>query len=166
MTSWTVANQAPLSMEFSRQEYWNGLLFASPGDILSPGIEPRSSALEADFFTAWATREAHKKPLVKVNALVAQLCPTLCNSMNCSPPGSSVHGILQATTLEWVAISPLQGIFPTQGSNLGLLHCRQILCHPGQTGRVDYFTFCSQSSWTARVSIQHNTVCVREWEQR
>ena len=42
-------------------------------------------------------------------------CPTLCDDMDCSPPGSSVHGILQARILEWAAISCflLQGIFPT-----------------------------------------------------
>ena len=45
---WTVACQAPLSMGFSRQEYWNGLPFPSPGDLPNPGIEPRSSALQAD----------------------------------------------------------------------------------------------------------------------
>ena len=45
---WTVAHQAPLSMEFSRQEYWSGLLFPSPGDLPDPGIEPGSSALQAD----------------------------------------------------------------------------------------------------------------------
>ena len=39
VTPWTVARQAPLSMEFSRQEYWSGLLFPSPGDLLDPGIE-------------------------------------------------------------------------------------------------------------------------------
>ena len=42
---------------------------------------------------------------MKVKMLVAQLCPTLCDPMDCSPPGSSVHGILQARILEWVAIS-------------------------------------------------------------
>ena len=41
----------------------------------------------------------------KVKELVSQSCLTLCNPMDCSPPGSSVHGILQARTLEWVAIS-------------------------------------------------------------
>ena len=41
--------------------------------------------------------------------LVTQLCPTLCDPMDCSPPGSSVHGILQARTLEWVAISSSRG---------------------------------------------------------
>ena len=40
MTLWTVALQAPLSMEFHRQEYWNGLPFLSPGDLPDPGIEP------------------------------------------------------------------------------------------------------------------------------
>ena len=45
---WTVAHQAPLSMEFFRQEYWNGLPFPSPGDLPDPGIEPGSPALQAD----------------------------------------------------------------------------------------------------------------------
>ena len=47
-TSWITAYQAPLSMEFSRQEYWSGLPFPSPGDLPDPGIEPRSPALQAD----------------------------------------------------------------------------------------------------------------------
>ena len=48
VTPWTVAHQAPLSMGFFRQEYWNGLPFPSPGDIPNPRIEHRSSALQAD----------------------------------------------------------------------------------------------------------------------
>ena len=47
-TPWTVAHQAPPSMEFSGQEYWSGLPFPSPGDLLDPGIEPGSPALQAD----------------------------------------------------------------------------------------------------------------------
>ena len=47
-TPWTVAYQAPQSMEFSRQEYWSGLPFPSPGDLPHPGIEPVSPTLEAD----------------------------------------------------------------------------------------------------------------------
>ena len=61
---------------------------------------------------------------------VAQSCLTLCNPMDGSPPGSSVHGILQARVLEWVVISSSQGSSLTQGSHPGLLrllHCRQIL---------------------------------------
>ena len=45
---WTVAYQAPPSMGFSRQEYWHGLPFPSPGDLPVPGIEPRSPALQTD----------------------------------------------------------------------------------------------------------------------
>ena len=48
VTPWTVAQQAPLSMGFSRQEYWGGLPFPPPGDLPTPGIEPRSPALQAD----------------------------------------------------------------------------------------------------------------------
>ena len=48
MTLWTVARQASLSMEFSRQKYRSGLPFPSPGDLPDPGIEPRSPALQAD----------------------------------------------------------------------------------------------------------------------
>ena len=47
-TPWTVAYQAPPSMGFSRQEYWSGLPFPSPGDLPNPGIEPGSPALQAD----------------------------------------------------------------------------------------------------------------------
>ena len=48
VTPWTIACQAPLPMGFSRQEYWSGLLFPSPGDLSDPGIEPRSPALQAE----------------------------------------------------------------------------------------------------------------------
>ena len=54
-TPWTVAHQAPLFMGCSRQEYWNGLPFPSPGHLLDPGIEPMtlaSPALARRFFTA------------------------------------------------------------------------------------------------------------------
>ena len=47
-TLWTVAHQAPLSTGFSRQEYWSGLPFSSPGDFPNPGVKPRSPALQVD----------------------------------------------------------------------------------------------------------------------
>ena len=75
VTPWTIARQAPRSMEFSRHEYWSGLPFPSP--IMK----------------------------VKSEREVAQSCPTLGDPMDCSLPGSSVHGIFQARVLEWVAIS-------------------------------------------------------------
>ena len=48
VTPWTVAYQAPLSVGFSREEYWSGLPFPSPGDLPNPGIKPGSPALQAD----------------------------------------------------------------------------------------------------------------------
>ena len=48
VTPWTVAHQAPLSIGFSRQAYWSGLPFPSPGDLPNPGVEPRSPALQSD----------------------------------------------------------------------------------------------------------------------
>ena len=69
-----------------------------------------------------------------VCVLVTESCLTLCDPMDYSPPGSSVHRMLQARTLEWVAMPSSRGIFPTQGLNPGLLHCRQILYHPSHPG--------------------------------
>jgi len=74
-TPWTAAHQAPPSLGFSRQEHWSGLPFPSP---------------------------MHKR---KSESEVAQSCPTLSDPMDCSLPGSSVHGIFQARVLEWVAIA-------------------------------------------------------------
>ena len=51
-TPWTVAYQTSPSRGFSRQEYWSGLPFSSPGDLPDPGIEPRSPALQADALTS------------------------------------------------------------------------------------------------------------------
>ena len=69
---------------------------------------------------------------------VTQSCPTLCDPMDCSPSGSSVHGIFQAIVLEWIAISFSRGSSQprdrTQGSNPGLLHCRQMLYHLSHQG--------------------------------
>ena len=62
VTPWTVACQAPLSMGFSRKEYWSGLPFPPPGDLPDPMIEPISfisSTLAGGFFTTSSTWEAH-----------------------------------------------------------------------------------------------------------
>ena len=92
-----VACQAPLSMGFSRQKYWNGLPRPAPGDIPNPGIKPMSltsPALAGGFFTTSATWKAWSYVSV-----------ALCNPLDCSPPRSSVPGVFQARILEWVAIS-------------------------------------------------------------
>ena len=92
VTPWTVAPQAPLSMEFSRQEYWSGLLFPSPGDLPNPGIKPRFPALQADSLLSEPPGKLHQF------SSVAQSCPTLCDPMNCSTPGLSVHHQLPELT--------------------------------------------------------------------
>ena len=97
-TPWTVAHQALPSVGFSRQEYWSGLPFPPPGDLLNPGIEPRSPALQADSLPA----EPQGKPK---NTGVGRL-------------------------------SLLQGIFPTQEPNQGLLPCRWILYQLSYQGRL------------------------------
>ena len=85
--SWTGVHQAPLSIEFSRQEYWNGLLFPSPGDLPNPGIEPRSSVLQADrFFTVWATREV---PPVRM-AIIKRSTDKKCRR-GCGEKGTLLH---------------------------------------------------------------------------
>ena len=110
MTPWTVASQASLTMEFSRQEYWSGLPFFPPGDFPDPGIKTASlvsPALADGFFTT-------APPIGNYTAAAAakslQSCPTLCDPIDGSPPGSPVPGILQARTLEWVAIYTIRSI--------------------------------------------------------
>ena len=147
-TPWTVASQAPLFVEFSRQEYWSSHWLGShslQGNLPDPGIKPRSPTLQADstpsepsgkpiivkkahhllstFIIYWAHLSficlAHSILLLLVfntyensgseilnnsihtsAAKSLQSCLTLCNLMDCSPPGSSIRGILQARILE------------------------------------------------------------------
>ena len=73
------------------------------------------------------------------HAQLLQSCPALCNSMDCTPPGSSVHGESPGKNTEVDCHSLFQGIFPTQGWNLGLLHCRRSfyqLSHQGSPLQV------------------------------
>ena len=104
LTPWTVASQTPLSTEFSRQQSWSGLPFPFPGDLPDPGWN--LGFLHCGrILHYWATKGALFNGWVKI----AQSCPTLCDPVDCSLPGSSVHGILQARILEWVAISFSRG---------------------------------------------------------
>ena len=123
---------------------WSGWPCPPPGDLPSPGIEPRSSSLLADFFyhlshqgslriLEWVVYPMPRGPpnpgvepgslVLQVDSLPPELpgkpnilhaataakllqsCPTLCDAIDSSPPGSPIPGILQARTLEWVAIS-------------------------------------------------------------
>ena len=82
---------------------------------------------------AW-TSELSLFSLLKVK--VAQSCLTLCDPMDCGPPDSSVHGVLQARILEWVAIPFSKKSVLTQGLNRSPLHCRQILYNLGHQGSL------------------------------
>ena len=107
-TLWTVAHQAPLSMGFSRQEYWSGLSFPTSGDLPNPGIKSASPASLLHWqvgslpLSHQGSRKGHKKHLIKVQLL--------------KNTGVGCHFLLQ-------------GIVPIQGSNLGLPHCWQTLYH-------------------------------------
>ena len=125
-----VALQAPLSMGFSRQEYWSGLPFPPPGDLPNPGIKPESPKLQAESFPLNHQGNPVESMLlllllhrpwdspgkntgvgchfllqcmkVKGEIEVVQSCR---DSMDCRLPGSSIHGIFQARMLEWGAIA-------------------------------------------------------------
>ena len=75
-------------MGFSRQEYWSGLPFPSPGDLPNPGIESGSPELQADTLPS----EPPQATAAAAAAKSLQLCPTLCDPTDSSPPGSSVLG--------------------------------------------------------------------------
>ena len=72
---------------------------------------------------------------------VSQSCPALCDPMDCSPSDSSVHGDSPGKNTGVGCHVLLQGVFPTQGSNPGLPHCRQILSHLSHQGSPFFFFF-------------------------
>ena len=82
-TPWAVAYQAPLSMEFSRQEYWSELPFPSPGDLPDPGIEPGSPTLQADALPS----EPPGKPCYRLGRNISS---TVCCTLMVSPGGCSL----------------------------------------------------------------------------
>ena len=118
-TPWTVAYQASPSMGFSRQKYWSGLPFPSPGDLPNPGIEPGSISLEADALTSEPPGKQRKerKPLSRVQLFATPWTVTY-----------------QALLSMGFSRQEYWSGFPTQGLNPGLLHCRQTLYHLSHQG--------------------------------
>ena len=103
VTPWTTDRQAPLSMGFYQQEYWSGLPSLSPWDHLIQGSNPCLL-----YLVHWQTDSlplCHLGSPLLAAAKSLQSCLTLCDPIDGSPPGSPIPGILQARTLEWVAIS-------------------------------------------------------------
>ena len=137
MTLWTVAHQSPLSMGFSRKEYCSGLPSPSAGDLPDPGIELGYLILQADCLPSESPGKNLSKSTFNINIsskilfeaiyaysitnlkilasthlclwLVAKSCLTLCDPMNCSPPGSSVRRVFQAIILDKFVPFPLPG---------------------------------------------------------
>ena len=113
-----VAHEAPLSLEFSRQEYWSGLPFPSPthacevASVVSDSVRSQRQQ-PTRLPQPWDSPGKNtgvgchfllQRMKMKSESEVTQSCPTLSNPVDCSPPGSSVHGVFQARVLEWGAI--------------------------------------------------------------
>ena len=139
--SWTVKNSvhhvkplASVLLKLCKKWTWN----------------QKKMALNKFALSSWHTSKHEKCDAVL--CLVSQLCPTLCDPMDCSLPGSSVHGDSPGKNTRVGCHALLQGIFPTQGLNPGLPHCRQILyplSHQGSPRILEWlaFTFSRRSSW-------------------
>ena len=91
---------------------------------------------------------SHRHQVISLCMLVAQSCPTLCNLMDCSPPGSSVHGILQARILEWIAILSSRGFsWPRDWTLVSCIAVR-------------FFTlWATGKSWKVKVAQLCSTLC-------
>ena len=145
-TPWTVAHQAPLSLGFSRQEYWHGLPFPPPGNLLDPGIKPMS--LTSSCPDRWVFHHSghlgrsavHVKwkwshsvvsgRLFAASWTVAHQAPLSMGSSR-QEYWSGCHCLLQ-------------GIFPTQGSSPGFLRCRQTLSHSHLSHQGSMLVYCTQ----------------------
>ena len=133
---WTVACQAPLSMGILPARIVEWVAMPSSTGSSWPGDQtcvPCDSCIVGRFFT---TEPPGKPSVCACVCLVAQLCPTLCDPMDCSLPGSFVHGDSPGKNTGVGCQVLLQGIFPTQGSNPGFPHCRQILYHLSHQGTL------------------------------
>ena len=148
MTPWTAARQAPLSMGFSRREYWSRLPFPSPGDLPNLGIKPASPvfpALAGRFFIPEPRGKPWPQPLcawVLSHFSRVLLFVTLW-TVACQAPLSMGFSRQEY----WNGL--LQGIFPTQGSNLHLLcllHCRRVFTTSATWEAQGLGLYCSLKS--------------------
>ena len=112
VTPWTVAHQAPPSMDFFRQGYWSGLPFTSPGDLPGPGIESGSPILQADALPSEPPGKLWGRTFFILYMVMCMCCAILSHSVvsdsetpwSVARQASLSMGILQAGILEWVSM--------------------------------------------------------------
>ena len=109
---WTRSSESTLRAFYNPARFLTLIAYQNHLGHLNIFVYPRANESES-----LGMRSHHSE---KVKELVAPFCPTLCDPMNCSPPGSSVHGILQEWIMEWVAI-PFSRDLPDSGIKLGSL---------------------------------------------
>ena len=101
-----------------------------------------STASKYYFGTGWIVYESHSS------------CPTLCNSMDCSPPGNSIHGIFQTRILEWVAISICRGSSqPRDQTQVSPIAGRLFTIWATKEARLDYLYLRSSYKWNHKATV-------------
>ena len=147
-TPWTVARHAPLSMEFSRQEYWRGLPFPSPGDLPWPRDRTQVSHVAGRFFNDWATREAS---LLKVYLFLFIYLAHRVLIVACEI-------FVAACTLlvVWTLSCERRIWFPDQGLNPGPLHWERWVLATGPPGKSCSHIVSSKTSIRYLVHVKRS----------
>ena len=141
-TPWTVAHQAPLSLGFSRQEYWSGLPFPSPGDLPNPGIEPGFPALAGMFFTT----ETLGKPFLQWFSSVQFSCSVVSDSA--TPWIAARQASLSITNSQSsLRLTSIESVMPSSH----LILCRPLLLLPPIPPSISLSQGVNSSHEVARV---------------
>ena len=164
-TPWTVAHQAPLSMEFFRQEYWCRLTFPSPGDVPDPGIKPPSPASAGGFFTTELPRKSNTR-----TPLFHFACPSHSFNLCCAgrslspphlPPPPRESQYIGGWPLSWTQMSPSSpsaelGVWTVGRGPLPLLGGKGTQQPP--VGQADRWCKCQRimELWRVSVGIKRN----------
>ena len=126
VTPWTIAHQAPRSMGFSRQEYWSGLPFPSPGDLPHQGIEPRSPTLQADALTSappgrprfnpWVGKIPWRRKWQPIPVLLPGKSHGQRSVVGCSPWGCKESDTTERLHFHFLSLSRKVKVLGTLGS--------------------------------------------------
>ena len=130
MTPWTVIHQAPLSVEFSRQEYWSELPFPSPRDLHDPGIKPRSPPLQADPLLTEPGKTGDKEPSCQCRRLKVQ-------SLDQDDPleeGTATHSGILIWRIPW---TEKPGRLPSIGSQTVRQNWRDLACTDNKCSKAE-----------------------------